>query len=121
MKEGSVVTVSVPNSHEFYDTEFAVWKLGATVNNVSSRLPAAELRAIGPPDPDLGQRAHAVIQMSEEARTRTGNDALRHFLADRLARYKILKTFEYTVDDLRHDAGKARRTKMRDDRAASAT
>lgn len=44
--EGDVVTLALPNSLEFYEAAFGVWKLGATVNIVSSRLPAAELRAI---------------------------------------------------------------------------
>jgi bile acid-coenzyme A ligase len=44
--EGDVVTLAVPNGMEFYETAFAIWKLGATPNLVSSKLPAAELRAI---------------------------------------------------------------------------
>ncbi|WP_312010340.1 AMP-binding protein [Bradyrhizobium neotropicale] len=43
---GDVVTLAVPNGLGFYETAFAIWKLGATPNIVSSRLPAAELRAI---------------------------------------------------------------------------
>ena len=71
---------------------------------------------IGLPDPDLGQRAHAIVHIAEEARERTGDDALRAFLADKLARYKIPRTFEYTNEYLRDDAGKARRSKLRDER-----
>jgi bile acid-coenzyme A ligase len=40
------VTVALPNGLEFYETAFAVWKLGGTVNPVSWRLPDAELNAI---------------------------------------------------------------------------
>ena len=40
------VTLALPNGLEFYETAFAVWKLGATINPVSWRLPDAELRAI---------------------------------------------------------------------------
>ena len=40
------VTLALPNGLEFYETAFAIWKLGATVNPVSWRLPDAELRAI---------------------------------------------------------------------------
>ena len=40
------VTVALPNGLEFYETAFAIWKLGATVNPVSWRLPDAELNAI---------------------------------------------------------------------------
>jgi bile acid-coenzyme A ligase len=40
------VTIALPNGLEFYETAFAAWKLGATVNPVSWRLPDAELTAI---------------------------------------------------------------------------
>ncbi len=40
------VTLALPNGLEFYETAFAVWKLGATINPVSWRLPDAELRAV---------------------------------------------------------------------------
>ncbi len=40
------VTLALPNGLEFYETAFAVWKLGATINPVSWRLPDAELKAI---------------------------------------------------------------------------
>jgi bile acid-coenzyme A ligase len=40
------VTLALPNGLEFYETAFAVWKLGATINPVSWRLPDAELNAI---------------------------------------------------------------------------
>lgn len=40
------VTIALPNGIEFYETCFAAWKLGATVNPVSWRLPDAELRGI---------------------------------------------------------------------------
>ena len=34
VKEGDFVTIAVPNGNEFYETTFAVWKLGATPNPV---------------------------------------------------------------------------------------
>ena len=76
---------------------------------------------IGLPDADLGQRAHAVVQIAQEARTRTNDNTLRAFLADKLVRYKIPRTFEFTDENLRDDAGKARRSKLRDDRIAAAS
>jgi bile acid-coenzyme A ligase len=42
----SFVTIGLPNGVEFYDAVVAVWKLGATPQPISSRLPAAERRAI---------------------------------------------------------------------------
>ncbi|WP_228876643.1 AMP-binding protein [Paraburkholderia saeva] len=76
---------------------------------------------IGLPDDDLGQRAHAIVQMVEGARARSDADALRAFLFDRLVRYKIPRTFEFTSENLRDDAGKARRTKLRDERVVNAS
>ena len=75
---------------------------------------------IGLPDPDLVQRAHAIVQLAAGARGRTDADALRAFLADVLVRYKIPRTFEFTDENLRDDAGKARRSQLRDERLANA-
>ena len=44
--QGDFVTLALPNGVEFYETAFAIWKLGATPNSVSAKLPDAELRAI---------------------------------------------------------------------------
>jgi bile acid-coenzyme A ligase len=41
-----LVTVLLPNSVAFYETSIALWKLGATPNPVSPRLPDHELREI---------------------------------------------------------------------------
>jgi len=76
---------------------------------------------IGLPDPDLGQRTHAIVQVANEARPRTDDEALRSFLATRLVRYKIPRTFEFTTQNLRDDAGKARRSQLRDERIARTT
>ena len=46
--QGDVVTLALPNSLEFYETTFAIWKLGASPSSVSAKLPDAELRAIRP-------------------------------------------------------------------------
>lgn len=42
----SFVTIGLPNSIEFYEATIAAWKLGATPQPISSRLPAAERTAI---------------------------------------------------------------------------
>jgi bile acid-coenzyme A ligase len=42
----SFVTIGLPNGIEFYEAVLATWKLGATPQPISSRLPAAERRAI---------------------------------------------------------------------------
>ena len=43
---GDFVTIALPNGNEFYETTFAVWKLGAVPNPVPSKLPRAEFAAI---------------------------------------------------------------------------
>ncbi len=43
---GDFVTVALPNGVEFYETVFAIWKLGAIPNIVSAKLARPELEAI---------------------------------------------------------------------------
>ena len=63
----------------------------------------------------MGQRVHAIVQFSPSASKPSGDDLLA-FLQTRLARYKIPRSFEFTSEFLRDDAGKARRTRLRDER-----
>jgi len=44
--QDDLVTIALPNSIEFFVATFAVWKLGATPQPVSSKMPAAEIAAI---------------------------------------------------------------------------
>ena len=46
VREGGFVTIGLPNGVAFVEACVACWKLGATPQPVSSRLPAAELDAI---------------------------------------------------------------------------
>jgi bile acid-coenzyme A ligase len=69
---------------------------------------------IGLPDDDLGQRVHAIV----EARPPVDEAALRRHLEECLVRYKTPRTFEFTDQPLRDDAGKVRRSKLREDRVA---
>ena len=46
VEEGSMVTIALPNSIEFFEACLAVWKLGATPQPVSSRSPRIELEQI---------------------------------------------------------------------------
>ena len=67
---------------------------------------------IGLPDEDLGQHIHAIVQVNGEV-----TDAeLRAHLAARLAPYKLPRTLERATEPLRDDAGKLRRTALRDAR-----
>ena len=52
---GDMVTLAMPNSVEWFEAAVAVWKLGATPQPVSARLPRRELEAvIDLADPVLG-------------------------------------------------------------------
>lgn len=68
---------------------------------------------IGLPDEDMGARLHAVIDRPEGPVPEA--DMLAH-LKDRLVRYKIPKSFEYTAEAVRDDAGKVRRKSLREAR-----
>lgn len=73
---------------------------------------------IGLPDPDTGNRLHAIINT-------TGGDGvtdeeLALFLADRLSRNKLPRTYERVSEPLRDDAGKVRRPALRAARLSTA-
>ena len=44
--QDDLVTIALPNGLEFYEAALAVWKLGATPQPVSARLPRLEREAI---------------------------------------------------------------------------
>jgi bile acid-coenzyme A ligase len=66
---------------------------------------------VGVPDEDLGQVPYALVQVGG----RLEESAVIDFLADRIAPYKVPRTVEFVDSPLRDDAGKARRTAVRDD------
>lgn len=68
---------------------------------------------VGLPDDDLGQRVHAVVETDGEV----SDDELRTFLRERLVSYKIPRSFERSEGPVRDDAGKVRRSGLRDERA----
>ena len=72
---------------------------------------------VGLPDEDLGQRAHAIVEVRAEAPPLDFAE-LRQFLAERLVSYKLPRSFESTTERLRDDAGKIRRSALRDARIA---
>ena len=67
---------------------------------------------IGLPHEELGNTVHAIVQVPSSV---TDED-LRAHLAERLAPYKIPRSFERTDDYLRDDAGKVRRSALRAER-----
>ncbi len=71
---------------------------------------------VGLPHEDLGSRIHAIVQ----PRPGLAEEDLREHLRARLVAYKQPRTFEFVADNIRDDAGKVRRTQLRDERIAKA-
>jgi bile acid-coenzyme A ligase len=65
---------------------------------------------VGVPDDDLGQVPHAIVQADG-----LDEGTVKAFLADRIASYKVPRTVEFSDTPLRDDAGKARRSAVRDE------
>jgi bile acid-coenzyme A ligase len=72
---------------------------------------------VGLPDPEFGQRVHAILELDPSADAQAVADGMAAFLADRLSRYKHPESFEAVTVGLRDDSGKVRRTLLRDERA----
>ena len=70
---------------------------------------------IGLPDEDLGNTVHAIIEADEAQLPR---EELLAFLGERLVRYKVPRSIEYTDEPIRDDAGKVRRAALRAERGA---
>lgn len=70
----------------------------------------------GLPDEDKGNVVHAVIEADPAT---IDLDELRAFLAERLVVYKLPRTFEFVSTPLRDDAGKVRRSALRQERIAA--
>jgi bile acid-coenzyme A ligase len=69
---------------------------------------------IGLPDEDLGSRVHALVDAPEGV----AEAELRAHLVPLLVHYKIPKSFEFVGEPLRDDAGKVRRSALRESRLA---
>jgi bile acid-coenzyme A ligase len=69
---------------------------------------------VGLPDEDMGSQIHAIVQ----PRPGLDTEDLRTHLAERLVTYKRPRTFEFVDQPLRDEAGKVRRTQLRDERIA---
>jgi bile acid-coenzyme A ligase len=67
---------------------------------------------IGIPDDDLGARVHAIVQSREGL----AESDLEAHLAERLVRYKRPRSIEFVSEPLRDDAGKVRRSQLREER-----
>ncbi len=72
---------------------------------------------VGLPDPEFGQRVHAILELDRSTDAQAVADGMTDFLSDRLSRYKHPESFEAVQIGLRDDSGKVRRTLLRDERA----
>lgn len=70
---------------------------------------------IGLPDDDLGHRVHALVEADPGA---VSVEELLAFVGERLARYKVPRSVEFTDRPLRDDAGKVRRSALREERTS---
>jgi bile acid-coenzyme A ligase len=71
-----------------------------------------------------GPVVHAIVDVPEldpadAAATEPFTDELRAALRDRIVTYKVPRSFEFVREPLRDDAGKVRRSALRDERVSS--
>lgn len=71
---------------------------------------------VGLPDEDLGQRVHAFVQVQPGSAV-SAEEIVEH-VASRLVGYKVPRSVEFIDQPLRDDAGKVRRSAMRDEATA---
>lgn len=69
---------------------------------------------VGLPDEDMGNALHAIVQPKGDL---TEQD-LREHVRGLLVPYKQPRTYEFVAGNIRDDAGKVRRTALRDERIA---
>jgi bile acid-coenzyme A ligase len=69
---------------------------------------------IGLPDEEMGNTVHAIVQ----PRPGLTEESLREHVRERLVTYKQPRTYEFVGDNIRDDAGKVRRTALREERLA---
>ena len=70
----------------------------------------AESVVVGLPDEDLGQQVHAVVRTAGEL----SEEDLRAFVSTQLVSYKCPASYEFVDRPLRDEAGKARRSALRE-------
>ena len=86
----------------------------AEIENALSEHPAVlSCLVVGVPHTDLGQVPHALVHASAEHDL--DDKAVAAFVAERLSDYKVPRSVEFVDTPLRDDAGKARRTAVRDE------
>jgi len=86
----------------------------AEIENALSEHPEVmSALVVGVPHSDLGQVPHALVHLADGAVL--DETAVAAFVAERLAGYKVPRSVEFVDAPLRDDAGKARRTAVREE------
>jgi bile acid-coenzyme A ligase len=70
---------------------------------------------IGLPDDDLGQRLHAIVDTGPDESS-INVERMRQHLEEQLVHYKVPSSIEIVTKLLRDDAGKMRRSALREER-----
>lgn len=87
----------------------------AEVENTIMEHPAVETAVvIGLPHEDFGSAVHAIVKLRSECVGTLDGADLIEFLRPRLVTYKLPRSVEFTNDPLRDDAGKVRRSQLRE-------
>ena len=73
----------------------------------------SSVAVIGLPDQDRGNIVHAIVEADPDVVSR---EELLAFAAQRVARYKVPRSIEYTDQPLRNEAGKLRRSALQAER-----
>lgn len=88
----------------------------AEVEGAISEHPSVEdVAVVGLPDAEWGQRLHAIVQVAAPVGS---PDELIEHCRERLAAYKVPRSWEFVAALPRDAAGKIRRSKLRDERIA---
>lgn len=82
-------------------------------NALSAHPDVLSCLVVGVPDEDLGQVPYALVQAAD--RSTLNEQAVQTFLCERIAAYKVPRAVEFVDTPLRDDAGKARRSAVRDE------
>jgi len=82
---------------------------------ISTHPEVVDVAVIGLKDEDLGRRVHAVIE-PKDINAPPGVADIQALCEQQLVRYKVPRGFEFVAQLPRNDAGKIRRSAMRDER-----
>jgi bile acid-coenzyme A ligase len=92
----------------------------AEIENALAEHPAVlSCLVVGVPHTDLGQVPHVLVHTGDHGAL--DEAAVKAFVAERLADYKVPRSVEFVDTPLRDDAGKARRSAIRDEVIARRT